>query len=249
MLLIAASGGKYKPALSNYRDAKQIDDAFHHGYDGIFTNSKKLEGRPEFTEEWFKGLSDAEKSAAKEGARLQLDTQINNFRFAARKGMEIPEVEFNRQKLELLFGKEKTDKLIQALKDERAIANTHNKVIEGSQTAMRSASKSQFAMPDKTDAVRAMIPATIAEGANAMVGGYPILPTLALSAVKGGAMAKDAVKLALARNHNAQYAKYALPTEGPNRDALIKALEARIPGPKPSLLARGSNALSRIVAP
>jgi hypothetical protein len=245
----SASGGKYKPALSNYRDAKQIDDAFHHGYDGIFTNSKKLEGRPEFTEEWFKGLSDAEKSAAKEGARLQLDTQINNFRFAARKGMEIPEVEFNKQKLELLFGKEKTDKLIQALKDERAIANTHNKVIEGSQTAMRTASKSQFAMPNKTEVAKGMLPTAILEGANAVAGGYPLIPTLALATAKGGAMAKDAVKLALARNHNAQYAKYALPTEGPNRDALIKALEARIPGPKPSLLARGSNALSRIVAP
>jgi len=244
-----AAGGAYKPALAKYRDAKQIDDAFHHGYESIFTNSKKIEGRPEFTKEWFAGLSDAEKAAAREGARLQLDTQINNFRFAARKGMEIPEVEFNRQKLEMLFGKEKTDKLIQVLKDERAIANTHNKIVEGSQTAMRSASKSQFALPGKTDAVKAMLPVSIAEGANAMIGGYPILPTLVLGGAKLGATAKDAVKMALAREHNARYAKYALPTEGPDRAELIRALEAQIPGPKPSLLARSGNALSRIVAP
>lgn len=244
-----AAGGKYKPALSNYRDAKQIDDAFHHGYDSIFTNSKKLEGRPEFTKEWFNGLSDAEKQAAREGARLQLDTQINNFRFAARKGQEIPEVEFNRQKLEMLFGKEKTDKLIQALKDERAIANTHNKVVEGSQTAMRAASKSQFALPTKTEVMRSAPAVAATEAANFFMGGYPGVGSALLTAAKGGAMAKDAVKLALARNHNAQYAKYALPVQGPSRDELIRALEARIPGPKPSLLARGTNALSRIVAP
>jgi len=88
-----------------------------------------------------------------------------------------------------------------------------------------------------------------AEGANFFYGGYPGAATAAAALAKGGAMAKDAVKLALARNHNAQYAKYALPTEGPSRDELIRALEAQIPGPKKSLLTRGTNALTRIVAP
>lgn len=244
-----AAEGKYKPALSNYRDAKQIDDAFHHGYDGIFTNSKKLEGRPEFTNEWFKGLSEAEKEAAREGARLQLDTQINNFRFAARKGMEIPEVDFNRQKMELLFGKEKTDTLITSLKHERAIANTHNKIIEGSQTAMRSASKSQFALPTKTEVMQSAPAIAAAEASNYFMGGVPAMGAAILGGAKAGATVKDIIKLKLAKEHNAQYAKYALPTEGPDRDALIKALEARITGPKQSLLTRGTNTLSRLVAP
>jgi hypothetical protein len=244
-----ASGGKYKPALSNYRDAKQIDDAFHHGYDGIFTNSKKLEGRPEFTEDWFSGLSDAEKQAAREGARLQLDTQINNFRFAARKGMEIPEVEFNRQKLELLFGKEKTDKLIKALKDERAIADTHNKVVEGSQTAMRSNTKAENKPPIPTDYLKSVPAIATAEAANYFIGGTPLIGSAVVGGAKIAGKATDVVKQKLYREQQARYAKYALPTEGPSRDALIKALEARIPSPKPSLLTRGSNALSRIVAP
>jgi len=55
--------------------------------------------------------------------------------------------------------------------------------------------------------------------------------------------------LELARAHNAQYAKYALPTEGPEREALIKALEAAIPGPKQSILRRGATGLSRLVGP
>jgi hypothetical protein len=242
-----ASGGKYKPALSNYRDAKQIDDAFHHGYDSIFTNSKKLEGRPEFTKEWFSGLSDAEKSAAREGARLQLDTQINNFRFAARKGMEIPEVEFNRQKLELLFGKDKTDKLIQALKDERAIANTHNKVVEGSQTAMRSNTKADWKPPAPTEVLKNAGTVAAMEATNYFAGGIPTVGAALFGAAKVGAKGADIVKQKLFRENQARYAKYALPTEGPSRDELIRALEARIPGPKPSLLSRGANALSKFV--
>ena len=244
-----ASGGTYKPALSNFRDAKQIDDAFHHGYDSIFTNSKKLEGRPEFTKEWFNGLSEPEKAAAREGARLQLDTQINNFRFAARKGMEIPEVEFNRQKLEMLFGKDKTDKLIQALKDERAIADTHNKVIEGSQTQMRKENKATWKPPTPTEVGKGAGTIAAMEATNYFLGGVPSVGAALYGGAKIGAKTADVIKQKLYRNNQAAYAKYALPTQGPDREALIRALEAQIPGPKPSLLARGGNALSRIVAP
>jgi hypothetical protein len=244
-----SADGKYKPALSKFRDAKEIDDAFHEGYNGIFTNSKKLEGRPEFTEEWFKGLSDAEKEAAKEGARLQLDTTIHNTRFAARRGMEVPEADFNRKKLEVIFGKEETDKLVKTLQDERKIANTHNKIIEGSQTAMRSASKEQFALPAKTEVMKSAPAVAASEAANFFMGGYPGVATGLLAGAKTAAWGKDKVKMALAREHNARYAQYALPTEGPSRDALIAALEAQIPGPKPSLVTRGANALTRIVSP
>lgn len=244
-----AADGKYKPALSNYRDAKQIDDAFHEGYNSIFTNSKKIEGRPEFTKQWFEGLSDAEKAAAREGARLQLDTQINNFRFSARKGMEIPEVDFNRQKLEMLFGKAETDKLVTALKDERAIANTHNKVIEGSQTAMRAATKEQTARPVKGQVGQGLLMGAGLETANILAHGYPGVGSATLLGANVLNSAKHKVKMRLAKEKDAQYARYALPTEGPSRDELIRALEARISTPKPSMLARGANTLSRIVAP
>lgn len=238
-----ASGGKYKSALSNYKDEKHINDAFNYGYESVFTNSKKLEARPEFTDKWFNSLTDAEKEAAREGARLQLDTQMNNFRFAARKGQEIPEAQFNREKLELLFGKEKTDTLVKALKDERAIANTHNKIIEGSQTAMRTASKSQFAMPTPTQVGSTLLPAAVIEGSNVIAGGTAGLGTLGYLGLKGGDKIKDAIKLKLAREHNAQYAKYALPTEGPSRDSLIQSLEAAIPKPKLSMLNRAKASL------
>lgn len=245
----ANGAGTYKPALEGYRDEMHIADAFRKGHDDIFTSSKKIENDPSFVKKWFDDLTDSEKQAAKEGARAAIYSEMGAAKNAALAGESVARSDFNKAKMEILFGKEEATKLLDKLEAERAIANTHNKVVEGSQTAMRMASKSQFALPGKTDAVRAGLPIAIAEGANAMVGGYPIIPTLGLAAAKGVAMTKDAVKLALARNHNAQYAKYALPTEGPSRDELIRALEAQIPGPKPSLLTRGSNALSRIVAP
>ena len=245
----ASPNKTYKPALESYRDEMHIADAFRKGHDDIFTSSKKIENDPSFVKKWFDGLSDSEKQAAKEGARAAIYSEMGAAKNAALAGESVARSDFNKAKMEILFGKEEATKLLDKLDAERAIANTHNKVVEGSQTAMRMASKSQFALPTKSDAVRAGLPIAIAEGANAMVGGYPIIPTLGLAAAKGVASTRDAVKSALARNHNAQYAKYALPTEGPSRDELIRALEAQIPGPKPSLLARGSNALSRIVAP
>lgn len=238
-----AADGKYKPALSRYKDEKDINDAFNYGYESVFTKSKKLEYRPEFTEKWFNSLTEAEKSAAREGARLQLDTQINNFRFAARRGQEIPEAEFNKQKLELIFGKAETDKLVKALQDERKIANTHNKVIEGTQTAMRDVSKSEWKAPESTKVGQGLLMGAGIETANILAHGYPGVGGAMLATAKVGGYGKDIIKNKIHAEKQAQYAKYALPTEGPSRDELIQALEAAIPKPKLSLMSRARLAL------
>jgi len=245
----AASGGKYKPALSSYRDEMHIADSFRDGYEGVFSSSKKMENDPSFTKKWFDGLTDHEKQAAREGARARIATEIGTARNPALAGESFSRSDFNQEKLATLFGKEEAAKLIKTLQEERTIANTHNKIIEGSQTAMRSASKSQFALPTKSDVAGAMLPTAVLEGANILASGVPGIGAAAYGAAKAGAAVKDAVKMKLAREHNARYAQYALPTEGPSRDALIAALEAQIPGPKPSLVTRGASALSRIVAP
>lgn len=244
-----ASGGKYKPALSSYRDEMHIADAFRDGYDGVFSTSKKMENDPSFTKKWFESLTDAERQAAKEGARARIATEIGTARNPALAGESFARSDFNKDKLAILFGEEEAAKLIKTLQEERTIANTHNKIIEGSQTAMRSASKSQFALPTKSDVAGAMLPTAVLEGVNILSSGMPGIGVAAYSGAKGIASVKDAVKMKLAREHNARYAQYALPTEGPKREELIRALEAQIPGPKPSILARGSNALTRIIAP
>lgn len=244
-----ATDGKYKPALSQYRDEMHISDAFRDGYDGVFSSSKKMENDPSFTKQWFEKLTDQEKQAAREGARARIATEIGTARNPALAGESFSRSDFNQDKLAILFGKEEAAKLVKTLQEERTIANTHNKIVEGSQTAMRTASKSQFALPTKTEVMRSTPAVAAAEASSYFMGGLPGAGAGLLGAAKAGAMVKDAVKMKLAREHNARYAQYALPTEGPSRDALIAALESQIPGPKPSLVTRGANALSRIVAP
>ena len=55
--------------------------------------------------------------------------------------------------------------------------------------------------------------------------------------------ASHEIATALAKERNLHFAKMALPVEGPSRDQLIKELEARIPGPKQSMLSRVANRL------
>lgn len=238
--------GSYKSALSDYRDEFHIQDAFEHGHDAIITNSKAINNRPEFFKQWVKNASPEELNAAKEGARIAIDTQINGFKHAARRGTDVGEVEFNRQRIEALFGKEEADKLFTTLKHEREIADTNNKVIQGSQTAMRNSSKADFAMPTKGDVGRNLLPAAIVEGASILGSGTPGIGTAVYMGMKGATAAKDAIATKVAREKNARYSEYAMPVEGPKREELIAALEAAANRPvKKSIVRR----LSSMVTP
>ena len=226
----------YKEALNAYREEKHIANAFKEGYDGLFSSSKKMENTPSFIKQWFDGLSDAEKQAAKEGARASIATEIGVARNPALAGERLSRSDFNQEKLRILFGEAEANKLIKALEDERRIANTHNKIVEGSQTAMRDASKSEWKAPDKTQVGQGLLMGAGIETANILANGTPGVGGAMLGAAKAGGYAKDAIKNKIHAEKQAQYAKYALPTEGPSRDELIRALEAQIPKPKLSML-------------
>ena len=253
-----AAGGKYKPALSEYRDEMHIADAFRDGYSNVFSNSKKMENRPEFTKDWFDKLTDAEKEAVREGARTAIGTEIGVARNGALSGESLARSDFNKEKLEILFGKDEAKKLIQSLEDERRIADTHNKVVEGSQTAMRMASKDQFKLPEKTDGLKSLIGPAAAEALNLgsmylSGGSIPGAGIAAYGAMKGATSVKDAIALKLAKEHQMRYAKYAMPTEAGARQELIQALEAvAAQPPKQSIVRRAANTgirLGSLVAP
>jgi hypothetical protein len=251
----AATGGKYKPALSNYRGSKNIADAFHDAYNGVFTNSKKMENRPEFTQAWFNKLSDHEKEAAREGARAAIDTEIHISRNGALAGTNLGKSDFNQKRLEILFGKEKTEKLLQRLEHERSIANTHNKIVEGSQTEMRRAGDEAIALPEKSankDIGRFALPALAEGGLYALTGGSApgvgFGTTLALS--EAAKFAKHKVATKLAKSRNLSLAKMAMPSNEAERQALIKSLDAIASRPpKQSLLRRSAGALTQVVKP
>jgi hypothetical protein len=245
--------GTYKAALSNYRDEFHIQDAFQHGHDAIIKNSRSMESRPEFFKEWLDKASPEEINAAKEGARVAIDTQIHGFRTAAtnpaNQGVNMSQVDFNRDRIEALFGKTEADKLFTKLEHERKIADTNNKLVQGSQTAMRAASKAAFELPKASDLAGSLIPPALLEGASALASGTPFVGSAAYGAIKGASYIKDAIAMKLAKEHNARYAKYALPTEGPDRNALIQQLDAIANAPpKKSLLSRGAG-LARLIAP
>lgn len=240
---IDKSASGYKAALSAYRDEKNIADAFKEGYDGLFSSSKKMENTPSFVKKWFDGLSDAEKQAAREGARASIATEIGVARNPALAGERLSRSDFNQEKLRILFGEAEANKLIKALSDERIIANTHNKIVEGSQTAMRDASKSQWKAPDPTQVGQGLLMGAGIETANILAHGYPGVGGAMLGTAKLGGYGKDVIKNKIHAEKQAQYAKYALPTEGPSRDELIQALEDAIPKPKLSLMSRARLAL------
>jgi hypothetical protein len=245
---IDKSAHGYKEGLSAYRDEKDIAEAFKQGHDNTFTSSKKIENDPSFTQKWFDGLSDYEKQAAREGARAAIYTEMGVAKNPALAGESIARSEFNKAKMEIIFGKDEATTLLKKLADERTIANTHNKIIENSQTAMRMASKQQFALPTKGEIGQGLVVGAGLETANILAHGTPGVGTALLAAAKTGNWAKHEVLTKLAREHNAQYAKLALPTEGPSRDQLIRQLEAVSRSQKPSIMNRAAG-LARLVGP
>lgn len=246
---IEASATGYKKGLAQYRDDMHINDAFGDGYYGVFSNSTKMENRPEFTKKWFDSLTDAEKDAAREGARLAIDSRMGAAQNPSLAGTNLGRSDFNQQKLEIIFGKEQTEKLLRDLENTRAIKNTDQKITEGSQTAMRMKGNEQNALPVK------------GEGGNVLNYALPVAGEYAVQAAMGqpgiGAMLgvasvaakaatsniKHAISTKIAKEKNAQFAKYALPTQGPDRDQLIRDLESFLPQPKQSIVRRTLNTL------
>jgi hypothetical protein len=243
--------GQYKHGLNTFREEKDLAEAFREGYKN---SAKGMEKDPAFTKKWFDELTDYEKEAAREGKRLSISHAMGRSENPSLAGTKSAKSDFDRQELEIFFGEEGTEKLLRDLSNTRRIKDTDQKITEGSQTQMRAAGDSAISLPVKDDtqpinkyALPLAITASEAmTGATGMAG--LAMGGMALAA-KGASAASHAIKTKVAKERNAQIARYALPTEGPSRDELIKALEARIPGPKQSLLTRGANSLSRIVSP
>jgi hypothetical protein len=216
----------YRAGLSKYKDENDVATAFEHGHDAIIKNSRNLEDHPSYFENWVKQATDGEKEAAREGARVAYDTQVNGFKNAARRGTDIGQSEFNHRRMEALFGKEKADEMFKKLEHERLIAETNSDLVKGSQTAMRMTADSRIALPTMKEVGHNALSAAALEVPNILGGGYAGVGTAAFGALKTGNYIKHEIATKLAKEHNANYAKLALPVEGPSRDELIKSLEA-----------------------
>jgi hypothetical protein len=261
-----SSGGKYKPALKDYRDEFHIQDAYEHGHDAILKNGKTMSDRPEFFEKQVKDYTSAEMQAAKEGARLAYDTQMNGFKHAARRGTDIGDVEFNRRRMSALFGKEEADNMFKLFEDAKKVADTNNKLVQGSQTQMRNVQDSYFKPHDPAKAkstvgtaINVGLPVAGEAAAQYLSGGQSMgLGALATGALMGtvklgstaAAATKNAIIKKIENERNLSYSKMALPVEPISREQLIKQLEAvsRLPT-KQSLLSRTSSKVTKVIPP
>lgn len=161
--------------------------------------------------------------------------------------------------MEAVLGKEETKKLLDELDTERKVSNTHNKIVEGSQTEMRRAGEEAIALPEKAEKgglSKYVVPAvTTAAEIGAGAAGLPqglggtlglIASTAGVAGAKTYSVAKEAIQMKLAKERNARLAKYSMPVEGLERDQLIKELEARITAPKQSIVRRAANTGARL---
>jgi hypothetical protein len=236
--------GTYKPALGKYRDEKQVEDAFIKGYQITNNRPGVWEDRPEFWNEWINKATKEEISAAKEGARLAVDHQINGMKFGARKGSDIAEVEFNKQRLSALFGQNETDKLFKQLSDERKIADTNSKLIQGSMTAFREKGSSHVfdkkKQPISTPLGVSTFLAPLVELAGAYTTGIPGLSAVGLGGLKAGNIAKNLAIRKAGASKNEALGRL-LTSTGQDREDLINALSQHLPQPKQGALQRMHN--------
>jgi Cell Wall Hydrolase len=130
-----ATDGKYKPARQVYKNEMEVQEAFDKGRN-LFRNRQSVdEDLPEFWKKWASDASPAELDAARKGARVALDYQVRSLRDAARRGTDLPEIGFNRDKVQILLGKKEADTWAKRVRDEADIARTNNKLIGNSETA------------------------------------------------------------------------------------------------------------------
>lgn len=235
-----AAGGNYRPALAKYRDVNDVEDAFKKGQAVTKNRLGNLDDDPAYWDKWIKQATPAELEAAKEGARLAYAHQMSTVTNAARKGTDIPLIEFNKQKLELLFGKAEVEKMSKALADEKLIADTNSKLFQNSQTAMRllGADATKVRPDYEPKFTKTILPLALEAGSQYLSGGMPI--PLGIAAGVAYPFARNKITRIgqnLDRRTNVEIANLSSAV-GESKEALIKALQEHIPQGKLSMKQR-----------
>jgi hypothetical protein len=245
------SVGTYRPALAKYRDVNDIEDAFKKGQ--LITKNKlgHLEDDPSYWDKWIKEATPQELEAAKEGARLAVRHQMGSVVNAARKGETVPQVAFNKEKLQLLFGKDEVEKMAKTLSDESKIADTNSKLFQNSMTAMRLlGAEATKVRPDyQPNFTKTILPAALEAGTQYLSGGA--LPVAGMTVgLAYPAIRSKFTKIGqkLDNKTNTEIATLASST-GEAKDNLIRYLESQLPKPKRSMLQKGQSFMLPVLPP
>lgn len=145
-----ASGGAYRPARAKFKDAKDVSEAFESGFDTLKNRqglTGALEDSPAAFKKWMDAATPEEVVARRLGTRADIDQKIRNAQNQSLKGEQITRIEYNRDKLRMLFGDAETDRLVRAMEDTRLISHTNAKLLEGAKTAETQAGQRALAVP------------------------------------------------------------------------------------------------------
>lgn len=248
-----ASGGAYKPALSNYRDAMQVQDAFNEGFSGDVLKNRpgRVEDTPEAFGRWLDQATPEQVVAKRLGTRANIDMQIRGAKNQGLKGENITGIEYNQDKLRSLFGDAEANRLINAMMSAQQEGRTATSILGGSETAQTQAGQRALERPKIGGG---NILNWIGVPAAEMAGEYLLGPAGMGLGAGGFALAKagqygfQAASRALATQRNIAFARAASATgaaKAPilealmNHPAVIRQLQRRVSG----------NALSKTFGP
>ena len=141
--------GAYKAGLAEYKDAKDVSAAFDFGRTAT-RNGTDVEDDPSYWNHWFEDpkKSPEEIAAARLGVRQAAEHKMGSIKSSAldpaRSGTDIPQVDFNKRKIQAAFGKDDTERMFRHLLDERDIAVTNTRGLANSTTAEAQAAQQAF---------------------------------------------------------------------------------------------------------
>lgn len=149
-----ASGGKYRPALTNYKGAMDIEDAFDKGL-SVRRNREGIKGitedSPEALDRWMKTASPEELQAHRLGVLESYGHKMDSMKNAALAGRDIPATDFNFAKMKSVFGEEKASDLQRQMEDVRRKAETDALWTRNSKTGLVQAGQNALKVRSMSD--------------------------------------------------------------------------------------------------
>ncbi len=221
-----ASGGKFRPAQTKYREDSNVQEAFDTGFKLLKQTAGNVEARPEYIAKLFKDSTPEEIEAIRLGIRTHIDNQMIHARNAARTGEAIVQPEYDRSVLRTAFGKAESDRLISALRDETMMAQNNQRLLGNSMTQPRKEA-ADLVRPREVDPLYAMAPAAIAGGITSAahyLSGHPLAYGAGAAAIGARHMLQRAGN-AVDNAANARVGE-ALSTAGAQGQALIENILA-----------------------
>lgn len=221
-----AATGPYRAAQAQYATDMQVREAFDRGFNVLqnpTAGDAAIEARPEFWREWVNGLTPAELDAARLGARAAVDTAVGSARNAASRGIAVPDVEFNYERLALLFGRDEADNIAAELADARLIAQTNEQLVGNSMTELRRQGVEATAVRPVLSGASASGTGVLGIAAGVMAGQGQVLPAIGLGALGAANLGRRYLGNLMDQARNAELARVVM-ASGPEAQARLGSL-------------------------